>query len=90
MDPPAIRAASTARRGKPFGEYATGWVEQRTLKPRTRQGYSELLAGPLAKFNKLPINQVTPEAVRAWFAGLPSSTPNRELDPSVEQSGISD
>ena len=72
-----MRAAATAKRGKAFGEYATGWLETRTLKVRTRQGYSELLTGPLATFQKLPVNMISTEAVRTWFAGLPSSTPTK-------------
>lgn len=38
-----LRSGANKQRGKGCGEYATGWLEQRNLKPRTRQGYSELI-----------------------------------------------
>lgn len=75
--PPALRAAATTKRGRAFGEYATAWIEQRTLKPRTRQGYSETLAGPLASLHTVPLVMLTPERVRAWFAGLGTKTPTK-------------
>ena len=75
--PPALRTAANHQRGKAFGEYATGWLELRSLKHRTRQGYSELLDGPLAKLAKVPLAQLTPEVVRTWFAGLGTVTPTR-------------
>ncbi len=75
--PPKLRAAATTNRGKRFGEYATGWLDQRNLKPRTRQGYSELIDGPLAKLGKIPLGQITPETVRVWFTGLGTATPTK-------------
>jgi hypothetical protein len=56
---PKLRANAAQTRSRPFIEYATGWLEHRTLKPRTRQGYQELLGGPLAKLHKLPLNLIT-------------------------------
>ncbi|MFA1704696.1 tyrosine-type recombinase/integrase [Mycobacterium intracellulare] len=73
--PPAHRAAVQHRRGTPFGEYATGWLDQRNLKPRTRHEYALLLAGPLAKLGKIPLHLITAEMVRTWHAGLGTSTP---------------
>ena len=58
-------------------EYAATWLEHRNLKPRTRQGYKELLAGPLAKIGAVPLNLLTAEGVRAWYAGLGTATPTR-------------
>lgn len=75
--PPALRSAANHKRGKTFNEYALGWLDQRNLKPRTRQGYSELITGPLAKLGKVPLNQITPELVRTWHTGLSTSTPTK-------------
>lgn len=75
--PPKFRAAQKHSRTQTFGEYATGWVEHRNVKPRTRQGYSELLAGPLAKLDGIPLNLITPEGIRGWFSGLGTKTPTR-------------
>jgi integrase len=75
--PPKLRAAAKQSRGKTFGEYATGWLEQRKLKPRTKHGYAELIAGPVGKLGKLPLGQMTPEHIRVWFAPLGTSTPTR-------------
>jgi integrase len=75
--PPVLRSAANHARGKGFGEYATGWLEQRNLKPRTRQGYSELINGPLAKLSKVPLAMLTPETVRVWHTGLGTATPRK-------------
>lgn len=75
--PPKLRAAANTNRGKSFSEYTTGWLGQRNLKSRTRQGYLELIKGPLAKLGKLSLGQVTPETVRVWFTGLGTSTPTK-------------
>lgn len=73
--PPAHRAAVTHRRGTPFGEYATQWLDQRTLKPRTRHEYTALINGPLAALGKVPLHLITPERVRTWHTGLGTKTP---------------
>jgi hypothetical protein len=75
--PPALRAAATKSRGKTFSDYATGWLDQRNLKPRTRREYSALINGPLAKVGKVPLGQITPELVRTWHTGLGTSTPTK-------------
>jgi integrase len=75
--PPALRCAANHARGKGFGEYAIGWLEQRNLKPRTRQGYSELINGPLAKLGKVPLRMLTSETVRVWHTGLGTATPRK-------------
>ena len=75
--PPAMRKAAKAKRGMTFHEYASGWLETRNLKPRTRQWYSELINSRLAKLGNLPLNQLSPEVVRTRFAGLDASTPTR-------------
>ena len=75
--PPKHRTAERHARATTFGEYAARWIAHRNLKPRTRRGYSELLAGPLAKLHNVPLNVITAEGVRAWHAGLGASTPTR-------------
>jgi integrase len=75
--PPALRSAAAHQRGRQFGEYALGWLDQRTLKPRTRCGYVELINGPLAKLSKIPLAQITPEVVRTWHVGLGTATPTK-------------
>ncbi|MDT7737982.1 MAG: hypothetical protein QOK09_1351 [Mycobacterium sp.] len=74
---PASRAAAKQTRSQSLGTYADEWLENRTLKPRTRQGYQELLDGPLAKLHKLPLALITGETVRAWHHGLGTATPTK-------------
>jgi integrase len=73
--PPAHRAAVQHRRGTPFSEYASGWLAQRNLKPRTRHEYTALINGPLATLGKTPLHLITPERVRTWHTGLGTKTP---------------
>lgn len=75
--PPRVRAARSHARAQTFGEYAAAWLEHRNLKPRTRQGYSELINGPLAKLGGIPLGAVTAEAVRTWHTGLGTKTPTK-------------
>lgn len=59
--------------------FATRWLSERTLKPRTRGGYDDLL-----RLHILPIlggvelAAITPQMVRTWHSGLGSSTPTRD------------
>lgn len=73
--PPAHRAAVQHRRGTPFREYATRWLDQRNLKPRTRHEYTALINGPLAPLGKVPLHLITPEHVRTWHTALGTRTP---------------
>lgn len=76
--PPAHRKNASQKRGTLFGEYALDVLGQRDLKPRTRQGYCDLLAGPLARFSKVPLAQISPEMVRTWYsASSLGKTPTR-------------
>lgn len=78
-------AAITEHRWKPapppgpssrtFGDYADEWLEKRTklkpLKPRTAAGYRHLLdAKILPTFKDVPLADLTPEGVEAWFLSL--------------------
>lgn len=74
--PPAVRAA-LAQRNAPtlFGAYATGWLERRTLKPRTAEHYATLLRRfLLPAFADVPLPAITPAAVAAWHHQLGKRT----------------
>lgn len=73
--PPKTRSAS--KQSRKFGAYATGWLANRTLKPRTRQGYQELLDGPLTKSANVPLTLIDAEGVRHWHTGLGTKTPTK-------------
>lgn len=54
-----------------FGEYAEAWLQDRPLKPRTRQHYRQLLDKHiLPTFADVPLKAITPVVVRRWHAGL--------------------
>lgn len=55
-----------------FGAYASQWIADRKLKPRTREHYRGLLAGHLASFADVPLRKITPEMVNKWHAMLPT------------------
>jgi integrase len=75
--PPKQRAAQRHARAKTFAEFAAEWVEHRPLKPRTRQGYTELLAGPLKPLGGLALGNISAETVRRWHASAGKDTPRR-------------
>src|SRR4051794_26866430 len=45
--PPADRKPKRAPAAVTFGEYAAAWLEDRTLKPRTKDHYASLLTNQL-------------------------------------------
>ncbi len=58
------------------GEYARQWLADRSLKPRTREGYEHLLRRYLdPEFGDLPVPDLTPAVVRRWWAGLSADHP---------------
>jgi integrase len=64
-------ATKKATRVPVLGEYASAWLEQRDIKPRTRAHYRELLAVHIAPtFGDVPLTGITPAAVRTWHATL--------------------
>jgi integrase len=76
--PPAERAAAATARAMTLADYAARWVEQRNVKPRTRDEYeSKLRLHINDTVGKLEITAVTPEVVRSWFAGLGSEHTRR-------------
>jgi integrase len=59
-----------------FGAYASTWLAERELKPRTRDGYRRLLDRLLLPaFGKTPLRAITPASVRSWYASLDPGTP---------------
>ena len=59
-----------------FAEYAQTWLKDRDLKPRTRAHYSALLNNNLLpRFGKSRPAQITPDAIRNWFASFGENTP---------------
>jgi integrase len=59
-----------------FGDYATGWLTDRQLKPRTRAHYRQLLdQWILPTFTGKPIRSISPAMVRAWYTHLSPDTP---------------
>ena len=59
-----------------FGQYSAEWLDQRSLKPRTREHYRHLLAAHiLPTFGSTPLRRLTPAQVRAWYARLDPTAP---------------
>jgi integrase len=59
---------------EPFGPYARQWIEERPLKPRTREGYERLFRLHLdPQLGRVDLVDLTTSVVRTWRAGLLSS-----------------
>jgi len=57
-------------------KYAETWLEHRTLKPRTREHYDQLLRNQiLPTLGDVPLTSLTPSRVRTWHAGLDAKAP---------------
>ncbi|AYE95358.1 site-specific integrase [Mycobacterium paragordonae] len=64
------------RPGAPFGEYAEAWLRQRGIKDRTREHYRRLLDSRLLPtFGDTELRDITPAAVRRWYAVTAVGTP---------------
>ncbi|MBB2772337.1 UNVERIFIED_ORG: integrase [Mycolicibacterium obuense] len=64
------------RPSAPFGEYAEAWIRQRGIKDRTREHYRKLLDNHiLPTFSDVELRDVTPAAVRRWYATTAVGTP---------------
>jgi integrase len=68
-EPPAAKA----RRIEPFGEYAAEWITRRRVKgkplrPRTREEYERLLAGPLSALAGFPMSKITRDHIDKWHS----------------------
>lgn len=58
--------------------YADRWLEQRRLRPRTKQLYKSLLDRLiLPELGDVKLAKLSPAAVREWHAGLGTDTPTR-------------
>jgi integrase len=54
-----------------LGSYAESWLKTRELSPNTRHQYTEyLLPHLLAQFGDTELAEITPTAVRTWYADL--------------------
>ena len=59
-----------------FAEYAERWLENRPLKPRTRDHYRSLLDSRiLPAFGTVAVTGITSAFVRDWYARMGSKTP---------------
>jgi integrase len=60
-----------------FAAYATRWISERDLKPRTR-GDDQRIPGKhlMPEFGTTPMQAITPTMVRTWYATLDKSTPS--------------
>ncbi len=57
----------------PIGEYATRWVAERPVRPRTREIYEGQLRHIVAVFADVNLCDVHPVAVRTWHGRLAAS-----------------
>jgi integrase len=74
--PPSSRAAEKAAAVLTVGVFAEQWIAERNIKPRTRMGYEASLARHIDPvLGPIPIKSLTPQAVRAWHAGMNKKTP---------------
>ncbi|GAB3253406.1 site-specific integrase [Alteromonas gracilis] len=72
---PKVRAERDRTR-LTFDLYARTWLQQRTLKPRTRAHYASLLENHLLPtFGSMPLPHITPETVKTWHALMGPSRP---------------
>lgn len=61
-----------------FEDYSTGWLSGRELKPRTRSLYASILERELLPtFASMTLEEITPAAVRGWYATMPVDKPTR-------------
>lgn len=64
------------RPSAPFGDYAEAWLNQRGIKDRTREHYRKLLDNHiLDTFAAIELRDITPAAVRRWYATAAVGTP---------------
>lgn len=75
--PPQSRGATKqANRALTYGGYAARWMQHRDLKPRTRAHYTSLLDRQiLPRFADVPLQAITSELVRDWYADLDRTRP---------------
>ena len=63
---------------RPLGDYAEGWLAARTLKPRTREHYRQLLDRLiLPTFGATAVRSITADQIRDWHTGLGADRPTQ-------------
>ena len=76
--PPAERAQEKKAKVLLFGVYGAQVIAQRQLSPRTRIEYDAKWTQLIEPtFGKVPVSELNPTAVRAWFSGLDADKPRR-------------
>lgn len=71
-------AAALAALPPTLADYAAGWLDSRTLKPRTRALYRRLLDRHLLpELGETRLHALTPTVVRAWYTALGPNAPTR-------------
>lgn len=74
--PPNQRRQKRMRQVLTFGQFAESWLEQRDLKPRTRDHYRKLLDQRLLpEFGKRPLVGLSADDVEDWYRSLGTGTP---------------
>jgi len=74
--PPGARRTDTRRRGQTLEAYANRWLDDRELKPRTREHYRSLLDRQiLPDLGSLTLATITSTTVRQWHVGMGTRTP---------------
>lgn len=64
------------KRTATFEDYATRWLDRRTLKPRTRAHYRSLLDNHLVPaFGKMPLRSIDGDDVLDWYAEMGEARP---------------
>ncbi|WP_342744346.1 site-specific integrase [Mycobacterium aquaticum] len=75
---PKQRAAQRQAEAVTLNTYADRWIEQRNVKPGTKIEYRRLKAQLITDtIGKVVLRNLTPDAVRAWYAALGTKTPRR-------------
>ncbi len=73
---PRLRAEAQRARSKTLGEYATDWLETRSLKPRTKIGYEASYNNYIkGKLEDVPLSALNAETVRRWYAAMDKAKP---------------
>ena len=73
---PRLRAEAQRARSERFGEYATDWLETRSLKPRTKIGYEASYNNYIkGKLEDVPLSALNAETVRRWYAAMDKAKP---------------
>ena len=74
--PPKVRQARLAK-ATTFGHYASQWIDERAIKPRTRAEYRRLLKGPLEPLSEVRLPHLSPASIRSWYATLSVQRPTQ-------------